>query len=410
MLGILLLLMGFVLMVGVPLQEFSMSVFQFLTLNWAPSLVRGVPFLLIGLLGSAFAVYKILDLISRGNRMAHGHGGAIAKLHQQKKLAAGPRFVAIGGGTGLPILLRGLKHYTSNITAIVATTDDGGSSGRLREEMGIPPPGDARSCLAALAEEESLMDELLRYRFSSGMSLSGHNLGNLILAALSDVQNDFQEALDVLAKLVGLRGRVVPVSVEGSLVLRATTEDHATLNGESAIGQTSSPIRHIWMEPRDASVNPLAIQAIRDADFIVIGPGSLLTSVVPNFLVEGITEAVNSAFAPKLFVCNIATQKGETQDFNAKDHLEAFFQFAGVQVSHVLFNDNLADLDEALGQIPVEPVLELAGFDCQVILADLLDKNILTHHDPDKVGLAVIRIHASILNKKRSSSSIPPVA
>lgn len=408
--GISLLSMGFALMLGAPLREFSGSVLRFLTLSGAPSLVRGAPFVLIGLMGITFAVYKILDLISRGNRMTYGRGGAIARLYQQRQLATGPRFVAIGGGTGLPILLRGLKHYTSNITAIVAITDDGGSSGRLREEMGIPPPGDARSCLAALVAEETLMDELLRYRFSSGVSLSGHNLGNLILVALSDVQNGFQEALDALARLVGLRGRVVPVSVEGSLVLRATTEDGATLNGESAIGKTSSPIRDIWAEPRDALVNPIAIQAIREADLIVIGPGSLLTSVVPNFLVEGIAEAVNSARAPKLFVCNIATQNGETQDFNARDHLETFSRFAGVQVSHVLLNDNLAQLDETLGQIPVEPVLELDGFDCQIILADLLDKQILTHHDPDKVGLAVTRIHDGIAQKNHSRSSEPPVA
>ncbi|MCL6106265.1 MAG: YvcK family protein [Actinobacteria bacterium] len=232
-----------------------------------------------------------------------------------------PAIVVIGGGTGLPTLLRGLKYHTGRITAIVTVADDGGSSGRLRRELDILPPGDIRNCLVALAEDESLLGRLFQYRFAGG-DLSGHSFGNLFLAALAKVTGDFEEAVRLSSSILATRGRVLPATPE-DVILHAELADGRRVDGQSAIANSQQACRRIWLEPKEARATRSALEAIAAANAIILGPGSLFTSIIPNLLVKEITTAVERAGCPKIFVCNVMTQPGETLEFTAADHLAA---------------------------------------------------------------------------------------
>jgi len=232
-----------------------------------------------------------------------------------------PAIVVMGGGTGLATLLSGLKHYTADLTAVVTVADDGGSSGRLRREMGILPPGDIRNCLVALAEDESLMGRLFQYRFDEG-PLSGHSFGNLFLAALTKVTDDFEEAVRLSSKILATRGKVLPASLD-LVTLRAELDDGRIVEGQSAIADSNRACRNIFLEPRDARPTDAVLEAIDKAQIIVIGPGSLFTSIIPNLLIEKIADAVEAAACPRVFVCNVMTQPGETLGFSVAEHLDA---------------------------------------------------------------------------------------
>ncbi len=312
-----------------------------------------------------------------------------ASVSNGRRLRAGPRIVAIGGGTGVSTLLRGLKRRTGNLTAIVTVADDGGSSGRLREELGIPPPGDARRCLAALSEAGPLVDELLDYRFNGSSGLSGHSLGNLLLAALYDKHGGFQEGLDAAARLLGVSGRVVPVSNAPGLTLMGETTSGETLRGESAVSSAAESLRRLWLEPEGAAASEAALAAIRQADLIVIGPGSLYTSILPNFLVHGIGEAVAASQAPSVLVCNVATERYETDGFNAADHLRAFQAHSGVSVSHFLVNGKAAAAPGEWSGSPVAPVAEVEGYRGVVVSADVIDDERPALHDPHRLADAL---------------------
>lgn len=249
-------------------------------------------------------------------------------VYNANHLRRGPKVVAVGGGTGLGTMLRGLKEWTSNITAIVTVADDGGSSGRLREELGILPPGDVRNTLVALADTESLMEQLFQYRFSAGNGLRGHSFGNLFIAAMTDITGDFEQAVRESSKVLAVRGRVLPSTLE-SVTLHAEYEDGGTAVGEGAIPQPGRRIRRVYLEP--ASVKPLddAVRALLEADVIVLGPGSLYTSVLPNLLVPGIVEAIRASKALRVYVCNVMTQPGETDGYRASDHLRVLFDHVG---------------------------------------------------------------------------------
>lgn len=319
------------------------------------------------------------------------------------RLEQGPRIVAIGGGTGVSTLLRGLKLWTSNLTAIVTVADDGGSSGRLREELRMPPPGDARSCLVALSEAGPLMDELLDHRFNDDSELGGHSMGNLLLAALHEQQGGFQEALDSAALLLGASGRVVPVSNRADLVLMAQTASGAVVRGESAVGLTPEPIQRIWLEPEGARANEAALCAIQQADLIVIGPGSLYTSILANFLLSDISEAVAASNAPTVLVCNVATQRHETDGFSAADHLAEFRAHSGVSVSHFLVNSRALEAHGEPRQTPVLPVSEVDGFDGVLVSADVVDEEMPERHDPHKLADALMGIQCADAGKARDS-------
>lgn len=239
-----------------------------------------------------------------------------------------PRVVAIGGGTGLSVLLRGLKRRDLDLTAIVTVADDGGSSGILREELGMPPPGDIRNVITALADAEPLLAEVLSYRFSNGKGLAGHSLGNLILAAMRDITGDFVSGVRELSRVLAVRGRVLPAAHQ-AIVLKAEMTDGSVVVGESAIPKAGRKIRRVFIEPRDVEPLPEAVEAIREADAILAGPGSLYTSIIPNLLVPKLAEAIACSDAVKIYVCNVMTQPGETDGYSMCDHLDAIERHVG---------------------------------------------------------------------------------
>lgn len=235
-----------------------------------------------------------------------------------------PKIVIIGGGTGLPVLLRGLKKYPLDLTAIVTVADDGGSSGRLRDEMDIPPPGDVRNVLAALSDVEPLVEEMFQYRFQTSKELSGHSLGNLILAAMTSITGNFVHAIQEMSRVLNVNGRVLPAAGE-SVVLHAEMEDGALVSGESKIPYSGKRIKRVFLTPETARPVQETIQAIQQADMIIIGPGSLYTSILPNLLIPQIAHEVCQAKAKKVYMCNLMTQAGETLDYTASDHVKALY-------------------------------------------------------------------------------------
>jgi uncharacterized cofD-like protein len=280
----------------------------------------GVALIVLGLQRLAGSVFKVLLPGNTGNPWQ--------LFYRRQYLAKGPHIVAIGGGTGLAVLLRGLKKYTRNLTAIVTVADDGGSSGRLRQELKIPPPGDIRNCLVALADTESLMEELFSYRFRQGEGLAGHSLGNLLLAAMTDMAGDFDRAIQELARVLAVGGRVIP-STTSYVVLGAEMADGTTILGESNIPRAGKQIKRVFLQPSTCRPPAAALEAIARADAIIIGPGSLYTSVLPNLLVRDLTEALRQARAPVFYVCNIMTQPGETDGYTVADHLQAIIDHCG---------------------------------------------------------------------------------
>ncbi len=261
------------------------------------------------------------------------------------------KIAAIGGGTGLSTMLKGLKLHTRKITAIVSVADDGGSSGILRSDMGMLPPGDVRNCIAALVDMDGQYAELLNYRFRDGV-FQGHTVGNMILAAINETSSNFDEAVSKLARLVGICGRVVPVSNE-SITLGARLKDGSVIEGESNIGErkgSTAPIDRVFITPSDAKPVESAVNAINEADIIVLGPGSLYTSVIPNLLVSGITDAIRESRAKKVYVCNIMTQPGETEGMTASDHLDAIEKHSAERlVDYIVVND--APIPESVREV-----------------------------------------------------------
>ncbi|WP_019004895.1 gluconeogenesis factor YvcK family protein [Cohnella laeviribosi] len=250
-----------------------------------------------------------------------------------------PRIVVIGGGTGLSVMLRGLKHKRLDITAIVTVADDGGSSGILREELRMPPPGDIRNVLTALADAEPLLADMLSYRFHNGTGLAGHSLGNLILAAITDISGDFVTGIRELSRVLAVRGRVLPAANQ-AIVLKAEMTDGTCVSGESAIPKAGRQIRRVFIEPAQVEALPEAVEAIREADAILVGPGSLYTSIMPNLLVPKLAEAIVASDAIKIFVCNVMTQPGETDNYSVSDHLNAIHAHVGHHLfDYVIVND-----------------------------------------------------------------------
>ena len=326
--------------------------------------------------------------------------GVAERFLRQQQLAQGPRIVAIGGGTGLSTLLRGLKLHSSNITAIVTVTDDGGSSGRLVAETGIIPPGDIRNCLVALADAEQAMTDLFQHRFKGDFgSLSGHSMGNLLIAALVDqARGDFEKAIDIASDVLAIRGRVVPSTLT-SCSLRAVMEDGSELCGETKIASSNMRIRRIYLEPADVQAYEGAIQAIRDADLICVGPGSVYTSIIPNFLVPGIAEAVKESNAKKAYICNVMTQHGESDSFTASEHVTAIQANVDHRVfDYVLVNTetpSLAAIERYKGAeqyvvVPDSDRIRAMGF--RVITGNYMNEADLVRHDPMRVAAKLLAL------------------
>jgi uncharacterized cofD-like protein len=342
------------------------------------------------------------------------------------KLDSGLKIVSIGGGTGLSTLLGGLKTHAGHdaigksplpwietLTAVVTVTDDGGSSGRLREEFQILPPGDIRNCMVALAEDERLLTRLFQYRFESDGDLSGHSFGNIFLAALTGVTGDFLEAIKLTSEVLAIKGRIFPSTTE-DISLLAELEDGRVVAGETRIVEARSRIRRIWLSNQDCRPLPETLEAIRHADLVTIGPGSLYTSIIPNLLVHGIVDAIRSSKAIKVYICNIMTQPGETEGFNVEDHIRALYDCnPELPLDYIVMNS--APISVALrgkylaeGAVQVEPGPGLAmdgltrikerssetgaPIEFRLVSGDLIDENDVVRHDPGKLARLLLDI------------------
>ncbi len=327
-------------------------------------------------------------------------------LYRRKLLSAGPRIVVIGGGTGISTMLRGLKRFSSNITAVITVADDGGGSGTLREDLGMLPPGDIRNCIMALAETESVMERLLQYRFPEGR-LKGQSFGNLFLAAMNGISENFEQAVHNTGNVLAVTGRVLPVTEE-DVRLVATLDDGTVVRGESVIGthhQTHpGRIRTLAIEPSTAKPLTQVLEAIRTADLIVLGPGSLYTSILPNLLVDGVAEAVREARAARVYVCNVMTQPGETEGYTVADHAQVLLDHAGEALfDYCLVNSGeIGDgVRERYLRDGAETVMidlsRLKKMGIKVIESELVEiRDQLVRHDPDRLAQAVmdiLRIH-----------------
>lgn len=321
----------------------------------------------------------------------------LENLYRRRKLNRGPRIVAVGGGTGLSMLLSGVKNITNNLTAIVTVGDDGGSSGRLRESMGILPPGDIRHCITALADDEDLVNKLFKYRFDNGEGLEGHSFGNLFITALCAITGDMVSAVRASSNVLSIRGRVLPATLD-DMKLVAEMEDGRIIHGESTIPEANGKIKRLFTEPANCTALPEVISAIRNAELIILGPGSLYTSVIPNLLIKEISDEIVKSSAKKIYVCNIMTQPGETDGYSVSDHLKALIQHAGSNkiVDAVLVNDylpdNLADKYQKSNSYPVKlDVAEVKKLGIKIFAKKLIEdsKEGLVRHSSTRVARAV---------------------
>lgn len=320
------------------------------------------------------------------------------KAFERKILEKGPRVVTLGGGTGLSNLLRGLKNYTSNLTAVVTVADDGGSSGKLRDELGILPPGDIRNCLVALADTEPLMEELFQYRFNTGGDLEGHNFGNLFIASLTEILGDFEEAIRESSKVLAIRGKVLPATNE-DVRLGAVYSDKTVLMGESNIPEPKKKIDRVFLQPSSCESSPEVLKAIEESEIIVIGPGSLYTSIIPNLLVGNIADKIRESKAIKIFVCNVMTQAGETTGYSVSDHIKAIYKHTGAGLfDYVVVNKEESSRElikryreEGAHQVKVDKK-KIRELGIKVVEGNLLSREGYIRHDPDELAKVILGV------------------
>ena len=373
----------------------AQALISLITLQFLSYWVRAAVVLGLGIFLFAYGSYRVVRALL-GPFTESAEEPLVDLVYRRRLLARGPRIVAIGGGTGLSTLLRGLKEHSANITAIVSVADDGGSSGRLREQLGIAAVGDIRNCLAALAETEPAMARLLQYRFTQDEgNLAGHAVGNLLIAAMNAIDDgDFEEAIRHMNRVLAVRGSVVPASGT-PLTLHARLRDGQLVDGQSRIARARA-IESVWLEPPDVRASRDALAAIAEADLVVVGPGSLYTSVLPPLLVPEIRAALAATPALRVFACNVATQAGETEGYDLADHVEALVAHLGpVAVDVVLANNNFTGNapDIELG-VPVKLRWPPVGAARRPRLAldDLVDPTNPHHHDPALLGTSLLAI------------------
>ncbi len=320
-------------------------------------------------------------------------------LLTRRRLNRGPKIVVVGGGTGLSTLLRGLKEYSSNITAIVTVADDGGSSGRLRREIGVLPPGDIRNCLAALADEEELLTELFQYRFKAGDGLVGHSFGNLFLTVMSEITGDLEQAATASSKVLAISGKVVP-STLSDVSLWAEMEDGRIIEGESNIPEAKGRIKNIGCIPADPPALPAAVKAIKQAEYIIIGPGSLYTSIIPNLLVPEIRNAIAKADVPRIYVCNIMTQPGETEGYSVADHIREIDRVGKSKLFDAVLVHRKLPSPQSLQRYALEnsyPVTidrqEIAHLNRRIVMANVMEEDTSGHvrHSSSRLARVLLR-------------------
>lgn len=371
--------------------------FYYITLQFMPRWSRGLLFMSLSLSTVAIATWKLNQSLLYAFIRPEREGSISQTIYNKRILGRGPKIVAIGGGTGLSMLLRGLKTYTSNLTAIVTVADDGGSTGRLRQEFGVIAPGDLRQCIAALAEAEPLMSKLFQYRFTEGTGLEGHSFGNLFIVAMSEVTGNFEAAIHETSRVLNVRGSILPSTLE-DVTLSARTHGDVMVHGEHNITEHAAAIKDLFLNPASAEAHPDAVRAILDADIVVIGPGSLYTSVLPNLLVTGLQKALFATAATRVFVCNVATQQGETDGFSVLDHLEALERHTGKGMVHaVIANNNIAaQLPDEWHSRPV-PIARGSAFyaacGVQLVEADVVAEENRYRHDPEKLAATILRLY-----------------
>ncbi len=326
-------------------------------------------------------------------------------LYEKSQLGSGLKIVTLGGGTGLSSLLRGLKPMSSNLTAVVTVCDDGGSSGRLSKDLGLLPPGDIRNCLVALADDESLLSGLFNHRFQNGNDLGGHSFGNLFLAALTEVVGDFEKAIQVSSQILATRGKVLPATLS-KVTLCARMWGGEVVRGESSIPEYGGVIEEVYLDPPGATPAPEVLASLATADAVVLGPGSLFTSVIPNLLVEGMEEALRALKVPRIYVCNVMTQPGETDGFGAADHLAALERHVGSGVVDTIVINVETPSEELLrryaaeGAHPVDPQIErLQKMGVKVVGANLIRSDNLVRHDSDRLASTLIDLLARHYSK-----------
>ena len=376
--------------------------FYEITLQFLPRWIRAAIFITaaVGLIG--FGVWKVnaamLAAVRQRRRGTDDQERLVNLVYRHRFSSRGPRVVTIGGGTGMSVLLRGMKDYTTNLTAVVTVADDGGSSGRLRHDLGVIPPGDVRNCIAALADAEPLMTRLFQYRFpdESGEGLMGHSFGNLFIVALSEITGSMEEAIHETSRVLAVRGQILPSTTE-DVRLVARTAEGRTIRGESLIAKEGAEIQDIQLEPAAPRAYPEAANAIRNAEMIVLGPGSLYSSILPNLLVPELRIAFHESTAMKIYVCNVATQHGETSHYSVQDHVRAIEKHMGGTIcDYVVANDNLVEeLPERWHSEPVrmahsnENGIESA----RVISADVVDTHNRYRHDSDKLAGVILNLY-----------------
>lgn len=376
------------------------------TLQFLPRPVRALLFGGIGVGIVVYSLYKLNQALLAG--VPARSTSLVETLYRRRNRQRGLKVVCIGGGTGMSTLLRGLKNYSDNITAIITVADDGGSSGRLRQELGVLPPGDFRQCIAALADSEPLMTRLLEYRFPNDSGLAGHAFGNLFIAAMAGVTGNSEHALLESSRVLAVRGRILPSTLENVTLCADVRGSHqaqiAHVSGESQIAKFGQPVERVYLEPQEVPAYPGAVRAILDADLIAVGPGSLYTSVLPNLLVQDLCAAITVSSALKLFVCNVATEHGETDGYTVERYLSAVAAHCDdLKWDGVLVNDDLTHTLPARAQIDyvaAETVQPYYAF------ANVVDDRNPWRHDSDKLARAIVRWY----NKQKSTSIREPLA
>jgi len=372
-----------------------------------PSNILAIAFIIAGGL-LFFKGWQKTNLSMLDPRVSRERGVLLETLYRRRKLNRGPRIVAVGGGTGLSMLLKGIKNVTNNITAVVTVGDDGGSSGRLREEMGVLPPGDIRNCIAALADAEDLVTKLFQYRFNSGEGLEGHSFGNLFLTALCSITGDMVRAVKESSNVLSIRGKVLPSTLD-DMKLAAEMQDGTIVHGESNIPEARGKIKRLFTVPSECKALDDVIAAIKTADLIILGPGSLYTSVIPNLLIKEIASEIAKSKAKKIYVCNIMTQPGETDNYSVASHLNALIQHAGSSdiVDAVLVNnsipENISDNYAKAGSYPV--ILDnenLNPIGVEIVQKRLIEesKEGLVRHSSHRVARAIYHWYRKNLKVK----------
>jgi uncharacterized cofD-like protein len=364
--------------------------FFYITLQFLPYWARAVIFGIFGVGLLLFSYLKLTQSVLGPFLPGNSTSSVVEIIHAFRLRGRGPRIVAIGGGTGLSSLLRGLKQYTSNLSAIVTVADDGGSSGRLRDEYRILPPGDFRQCLIALADAEPLMKQLFDHRFKEG-SLNGHSFGNLFIMAMADVTGNFEHALRESGKVLAVKGTILPSTLQD--VTLVASINGGTVVGESKIPKQNAPISHVFLKPDGAQVNPEAAQAILNAELVIVGPGSLYTSIMPNLLVEGMVEAIKASPALKVYICNLAAQPGETEGYDIDDYLRVIREHIGTNLfDFVLVNSNLSHAPTGGQSLVIfKPVDVNRHPEVRFIASDVVNVRLPSHHDPDKLARTIMR-------------------